>query len=472
MTTAWVISITILLAMMAGAWWRYGPRRAIGITVLMSLLVPTWVVIDLFGFSTGCTLVATIVALGAYCVHPKAQFRTSLGPADWTIIGLMLVHLWSDTAQVGFSFGLLLRIYGEWFVPYVAGRLAVDSSEDVRGLLPFALTAIGVMSVVSLVQGLSGVDLFEAVFGRGEITRWADKLKRWGMHRAYGPMKHPNYFAMAQLLLFPWTVLAAWLSRRYRAPQWWMAWPLVAAVGIFFPLSRAAQGALVLACVFGWVLTVGSRWVVGITIGSLVAGGLALQSGVMLDVLDAWGGSLKERGGEQTVVIEGQETRVTSTNNRLLYFSLYKTAMQRAGFLGFGTEAVTGFPVNVPIGQQDLETMKRLWTVDNAFLLMDLRFGILGVTLFLAWCGSVVWTWIRLLLEEIGGVELRGYLAAMAGVAIVMPLAMMTIWMPPDFGFVYLWTGGIAAGLYAGERERRVRSKPAVQPSRSRGGTR
>ena len=112
---------------------------------------------------------------------------------------------------------------------------------------------------------------------------------------------------------------------------------------------------------------------------------VGLKPELTINLLDAAEvGNLKvlsdETGASQPKIKRGEEkVRYSMAFNRIYVFRVYGVAIQKAGLFGFGTEAVTGFPINVPLGQQDLETLREIRTVDNAFLLMGLRFGYLGL---------------------------------------------------------------------------------------------
>ncbi len=84
------------------------------------------------------------------------------------------------------------------------------------------------------------------------------------------------------------------------------------------------------------------------------------------------------------ILVNGQQVEYNGTVHRLLIWKVYLRVMRRAGFLGFGTDRTTGFPVRVPFGPEDKQTLEFLRFVDNAYILMDLRFGILGVLCLVA----------------------------------------------------------------------------------------
>jgi len=467
----WLTCLIILLAILAFMWWTAGPNRAAAVAVLLSLLVPSWITQEFFDFPITIPVAVGMAALGAYCVHPRAVFRARLGLIDWAILSLFVVHMCSDWSQQGFSWSVPLRAYGEWYVPYVTGRIAIRNADDFRALMPIMVFAVIWLSVVSIVQGLTGIDLAETVFGSGQVDAHAREMSRWGFHRAFGPLKNPNYFGVLQLLLFPWSVYAAANAWNRRGPGWWLILPLLTAVGVFFPMSRASWVGLLISIVLVWLLTQ-TRWrvtlpVLFVTIAALIA----WKSALIIDLLDAANtgdlNALSDNNvaSETKIKIGEEKVRYTNTLNRVYLIRIYGTAIQRGGLLGFGTEAVTGFPINVPIGQQDLETLKTIWTVDNAYLLIGLRFGYLGLVSFVVWCLSIAITWGQIAVSESLAPDLKAFTGTMAGVTAAIIFVLLTVWMPQDFGFWYIWTAGSCAGLKEGLN--RTQTFPTVMKRRA-----
>ena len=442
----WLTCLLILLGILGFTWWTVGPHRALAVSVLLSLVVPSWLTQEMYGFPVSIPLIIGMSALGAYCIHPRAIFRARLVLVDWAILCLSVTHICVDWGHQGFSFSVPLRAYGEWYVPYVCGRLALRNADDVRALLPLMVGVIIWLAVISAVQGLTGVDLAETVFGVGQVDTNARMFSRWGIHRAFGHLRNPIYFGVLQLLLFPWSVYAAARAWNHRGPSWWLVLPLLTAVGVFFPMSRACQGGLVLSALLAWLLT-RTRWQVTIPVlGVIVAAFALLQSELTINLLDAWGGGARQR----TIEIGGKQVSTSVTLNRIHIVKLYGPAMRKSGLFGFGTEAVTGFPINIPMGQQDLQTLKAIWTVDNSFLLMGLRFGYLGLACLLVWCVGIAVTWWQITVGESITPGFKAFTGTMTAVSLAMLLVLLTVFMPEDFGFWYIWTAGTCAGLKEG----------------------
>ena len=77
----------------------------------------------------------------------------------------------------------------------------------------------------------------------------------------------------------------------------------------------------------------------------------------IIERLERWSGEDRIYRADTRVVVDGDESKqFSSTRYRFLLLDVYRIALRRAGLLGFGTDAVTGFPVRVPVGPQEVET--------------------------------------------------------------------------------------------------------------------
>jgi hypothetical protein len=200
---AWTATVSALCGLWCVLAWRYGPQRAIGCQVLIACLVPTWVRFEGFGIQDlpiDCRVISTVFGLVAYCFHPRATFPWRLGWLDAVMLSLVAVHLASDIDNSGWSWTLPLRVYGEWFVPYLAGRLALQSGEDMRALAPVGLAVALVLAVGGAFEGISGYHPWEWIYGERDYDGIVRDQPRWGVTRAWGCCGHPIYFGFLQVL--------------------------------------------------------------------------------------------------------------------------------------------------------------------------------------------------------------------------------------------------------------------------------
>lgn len=469
---AWYISVAVLGGLCLWLFVRVGPRQAVAAAALVTLLAPQWVKWDPNGFINVPTAV-TVLMLALYSFHPQATFDFRLRLCDWAILAMMAVHIVSDIYNDGFSFVILLRAYGEWFMPYVAGRLAFQSVEDVRWALPlaagvgFAFMFQGVVeSILFLTTNVFEFFVMQERPVPEGIRSNAENASRWGFKRAYGPLMHPLYYGVVQVILMPWLLYATHrlLSRRHGDPheKGWLLGIPVTAVGVASSLSRGpflAIGALVYG-VF-WVLTPKYRFTLGVT-GVAIALATITLSGALLNQLDTLTG---EDLSARTTKEDGKEVKHTSAQARQELFDIYGYPMKLAGLLGFGTERCSSFPPHVPLKESTTEVK----SVDNAYILFTLRFGYLGLLAFVAINVAAAWQFWRL--ADAAGGDMKIWLAAMAGMVITTMLMFMLVWMPQDIGFPYLFSLGASSGLVLdakppskeGKRRRRRSAPPAEE---------
>lgn len=517
----WLFFLIAYSLVMLVVWWRQGPRRAIAAGIFLSLLVPEWVRYYPFGpppegfFNTGSLWInlrvaVTVVGVCLYLLHPKATRNWKLMWSDWAMLGLMGTHLVSDTLADGFSWTILLRIYGEWFLPYVAGRIAIQSVGDARWALPFAVGVTLILASFSVAESVLKLDPNPSEMLLVDLSEGLPKptlrpedgtprdAERIGFKRSYGPTMHPIYFATLQLLLLPWMVYAASRSLRVKTvPYWWAGMPLVCLLGIAAPISRAPVLAIgIVVYVMVMILRPQSRYRLGIA-GAVVAIVLLLGWDVIIGGLEKFTGEDEHR---KVVIIDGKPVKYSGTRHRFLLFEEYSPALWQTGLVGWGTERLVTFPPNVPrasggvasttileetpppLMNLDLTGKGRrmrpttpyvpplptsvkeaeVATLDNAFLLYTLRFGFLGLFFFAALNVTAAWNYIRLaLMPKTEGVV---WLAAMAGTIVAMGFVLLTVWMPQDFGYFYLFLVGASAGLLA---EKENPQLPAEQPHQS-----
>lgn len=448
MNALWLVSLLVLVAVAAWRMRTHGPRSAIGIAVAIAIVLPVWVSQNLGGQPIDLRIAGTACALLMYLAHREGTIRTKLVAIDFMVFGLVAVHCLADWYHDGFSLGVFLRAYGEWLLPYFAGRLAIQSMDDVRDLIPVLVVVGCALGGLSLIEAVANVNPFEAIFGNRPVKATSRSLQRWGLKRSFGPTQHPIYLAVLQLILMPWLLYAFSLAKRQHGPAWWLGAPFLCAMGIIVTGSRAATLAIPILLYIAAIL-VFKQWRKPLLLGGgaiVVLGGLFFQP--ILNGMQEWSGELKNT--KPTILVDGEVVRYTGTTNRLHLLKVYRPAMQRAGLLGFGTEAVSGFPINVPVGPQDIETLKRVRYIDNAYVLMLLRFGWLGLLGFIAVGVSVLVSQIRLAsMTHRSGTQL---FACLAGGTAAFLLTLMTVWMPHDFGFFYLWIAGATAGRLANLR--------------------
>lgn len=443
----WFFCFVVLTVIAVATAWRFGPNVAVGATLFLSLLFPKWLMLDFAGAQLDLRVASGIAALIIYCLHPRAVIRTRLIALDYLMIAMLLIHATSDLSEEGFQWSIFARIYGEWMVPYLAGRVAIIHWDHVRSLTPVAIFVIVVLVLLAACESLFHWRPYESLFGAAETDGPPSNLVRWGMLRAYGPTKNPIYFGTLLLLLTPWMIHAAVLAWRNAGPRIWLGAPLLTVVGMLFTGSRGPLLAIVPLC-YTMALIHLPQWrrtliVSGIILALLVA----VNFSRVVHAVTTWGEKNVRAPSTDTINISGGEVEYSSDMHRLLLWDVYSTAMLRAGWFGFGTDRTTGFPPRVPIGPEKVETLKKLWCVDSEYVLMILRFGYLGVICLVLSGLAAARTYWKLSRQE--SLRRRIYAESMCGTIIGTMCVLFTVWMPHDYGFWLLWTMAAGAGLYA-----------------------
>lgn len=439
---SWFVSVGLLCSLWLYLARRNGPDIAIGAVVLVGCLCPTWCYVNIGEQPLLARLAGTIFALVAYLFHPRSKYPVRLGWIDWVMIFLLLLNLLSDTINDGFRISTIGRMYGEWFVPYVAGRLAFQNSSSFKQLAPYGIFAAIVLGALGTIEALTGIHPWELVYGLRLDEDTPRNMPRWGLQRAWGPCEHPIYFGMLQVMFLPW-LLSAWHSRESSWKNWIARFgSLIGPLGIVGTASRAPLiGSLLLPSIWTFVSLRKTRIIMaGLVLVGVLAGIVAKDK--VITLVHQFGGE-KLDGHGRKIIVDGSEVEKTSAMTRLYLLQVYRRAAIRAGLIGFGTESVTGFPVRVPVGPEDSTALRNIWAIDNAYLLLTLRFGWFGGAAFLLAIVMAGVAWIRRA-SNLSGSD-RAFNIYVGAAILAVGLGLFTVWMPQDIGFPLLFLmGGVS----------------------------
>ena len=135
-------------------------------------------------------------------------------------IALMCVsHIATDYFATGLTPILPFRAYGEWALPYVAGRYAIRDRNDLKWIAPWVAGVLLFLGVMSCIESLSTVNPFEVIFGNRPTELASRNAARLGLKRAFGPTTHPIFLGMVLAVLMPWLscMWQSFESRKMRA---------------------------------------------------------------------------------------------------------------------------------------------------------------------------------------------------------------------------------------------------------------
>lgn len=455
--------------------WAKGPRDAIWATIGLTFLIPTWLLLYWGGIKLELRAGIIIVLLGCLVLHSGYRLNYR-----WVLLdGLVgcfavsqLVSIWLN----GFmQAGRVVDAVSAWLIPYAAGRLVSRSDGGTLHLARVAALVCIPLAITAVVESTAAVNLYEAVLGdigsvaKGKINEedLSRKVKnekifhRWGMKRAYGQTLQPIFFGMTLLLLFPWTVLAAWLAKQQRSPAWWRFSPYIT---FGAALCSASRGPLIgfLATLYFMAFFSMPKWRVNLATLAVV-GVLAVFSTyeLALDYVDAWADD-PPRKSTSNFEIAGQSVKYSGTIHRVLLFVVYQDAMTHAGWFGFGPSYATDETPEM-MKYVDREHWEMFRSIDNYYINLVLSYGYVGCTLFLA-MGLCALTY--LFRARSGYTSSDPLVAALLfGVVPTVLILLMAETYSLSFGFFWLFTLGIVGRWRADDLELMTSSAPMHVPA-------
>jgi hypothetical protein len=455
-TFGWLASVLFILAVWGRLMIRQGPAAALGGAVLFSFAFPVWLKLNLAGIPLSIqTSVAAVTLLG-YALHPRGKILSALTLLDFCMALIFVVHVSADSIAEGFDIALPVRAYGEWVLPYTAGRFAAGSLTELKAIAPWALVVIVVLSLVGGVEFLTDVNLYEVLFGSRPFDALSENAVRFGFSRAFGSAHHPIFFGMTLVVLMPWLVCNWQSAESGRRRILTLLTGLVALLGILSTISRTPVVAVI---VFAGLLMslryTAMRLPTGILFIAVVAGFVAFPLQVT-DTVSRWTG-----GGDslRLIEIQGEAAQYSGSRSRLLVYRVYGDAIMKAGPTGFGTKATTGFPLRIPYLLGTAEYKSQMTVVDNAYVLQVLRHGWLGAGCFVLMFITAIGTGLSLYQGRPD--QLFSGATACLLTAVAFP-ALILVWFSYDFGFPVLWTIGCLSGLAAGRNGRMLNKYAAA----------
>jgi len=444
----WLLAIVSISAVWLFLLFRRGPMAALGAGLVLSFAFPTWVRADIFGLPFGISTTMACITLLGYVFHRDGKILSPLTLLDISVALMFVTHIVADSFATGFTIALPFSAYGEWVLPYVAGRFAVRSDKDVRFIAPWVIGVLMVLSVAAVYECVSGLNPFESILGNRPVELAGRNAQRLGFKRAFGPTTHSIYFGMLIAVLSPWLVSFWQLPRSYAIRSLAFIAGAISLAGAVGTVSRTPI-LTIMASATGLLVVRFSaiRWPIFIMTVAAVTGFL-LFSNKITDTVSQWSG-----GGDRLRVIEvdGKETEFSSSRSRLVLITAYSKVLLKGGLTGYGSEAVSKFPPNIPYMQGKAETSEIL-AVDNAYILIMLRFGWLGAGCLVLIFVTAIFS--AALLHNNNPDDL--FPAAAASLLFVTStFSFFLVWMSYDFGFEILWTCGILSGLVSSRTRRR-----------------
>ncbi len=408
--------------------------------VIVLLLAPCWMTISLPLLRADARSLSAFAMLVGLALHPYTSWH---GPgwlfSDFCILAVIAAMITAQAAAHDLSPTTVSEPFREMAFPYFAGRIFIRSSRDIESLLPVINRCLLLLCAWSTYEAFAHRNPLEILLGRpwggeGAGTEELDMV-RWGLKRAYGPQTHAIYLGLTFALMLPWAIESAVQSWSGRGPAWWKAMPFIVLLGVVTTGSRAAQicSIAVLGCLFFHSF---ARWRPVVLIAVAVAGvGFYAMRDEMVDWLQNYADESKE--GETFVRINGVQYPYSGTKHRDLLEIVYAEALQNVDLFGYGTQ--------LRKAPRDPDMDKRFISIDNHYMMFELQYGSVGLTMFAILAASIVWNLVGPFLKAPGS---PGRLAAgLFGGIVGCLVAMRSVWFAPDYAFLWLFCGGLSVAL-------------------------
>lgn len=434
--TGWLVSVVFSLVIGLGfAFWK-GAATGLGIAVVASCLFPDWLEYPLAGMPFTVRTTVCALAIFAYALRYPWRIKSPLIPLDFAVAGLVVAHTITDYHYgVGWLAGL--RGYGEWALPYVCGRYALRRNENPVILGWAVCTLLVLLSIGAMIEVATKTNVWEVVFGNrsGQFPRDA---MRYGLKRAYGNTIHPIFYAMQLVVLLPWPIYLWRATENVSARTIAGTVLLIAFIGSISTVSRSPILAFIAVPVFALAVKfVWARWLAGLAVIAVLV--LMFQSPVDFtkDAAAAAGDEFKQ------VYIGDEKVPISSLMTRFWLYRVYWPALQDGGLLGYGTQATSEFPVDVPKRPKNADTLYMFRWIDNAYILLGLRFGLIGLIAYVIFLLTAIGTGLSLRRDRYWSTMAISF----ASTYLTLAMMLLSVWMSYDFGFEALWMAGVIGGI-------------------------
>ncbi|MEJ7591900.1 MAG: O-antigen ligase family protein [Planctomycetaceae bacterium] len=437
----WVLSVVLIAVVGRYLLIRKGPAAARGAAMMLSFAFPVGIKIDIGGLPISIRTAIAGITLFGYAVHPQGKILSPLTLLDCCIAMFYLVHIVADSFATGFTIMLPFRSYGEWALPFVAGRFAIKDRHALKWIAMWVVGLLLLLGAMSCIEAMTKVNPFETLFGNRPQEMFRRSEQRFGLKRAFGPTMHPIFLGMMIAILMPWlvTMWQSFESRRTRGLT--ILAGIVALAGTVFTGSRTPVLTILAAASLILLLKIRMlRWPLGLTLALAISGFVAYPYEVT-DALSRWTGGVEN---PRLIEIDGEGVVSSSSRTRLHVVSIYSEALIKAGPFGYGSNVTSGFPLRIPNMEGTFKSANLFKTVDNAYVLLTLRFGWVGgvclVILFL----TAIGTGLSLYFERPDQL-FPGVVGCM--LIVIACFSLLLVFMSYDFGLPILWSLGVLSGL-------------------------
>lgn len=422
---------------------KQGWEMALGVGMAASLLAATWFQIELIGLPFDVRSSVAVIFLIAFCVHSGRLIFSPITLLDCCVIAMVITHTASDVSHGASLLPTLAQAYGEWGIPYAAGRYAVMHRESLAKLSPWFVGAGVIVAALAIFESITNFNFWTDIFtDRDDLVSFTGEWKRYDIaYRAGGPTRHPIFLGVVLMLLIPWTMALIDTAKSGLQKYGFAALGLVVLLlGIAATISRGPLIGVLVAIVFALAVQFRTvRWgFIALLVVAAIIGTLQFER-ISAFVASTDG---SERSG--IVEVDGEAQIQSSSRNRLNLIRLYGPLAVDGGMLGYGTKATDSFPPTIP----GIASNEKISIVDNSFILVGLRFGWIGCFVLVAMFLVSIVTMLNLrrlastVLHPNGALLVTAFAAILVGVAIEL----LTVFWSFELAFWTIFTFGICAG--------------------------
>lgn len=411
-----------------GLWWGW---------MLSVMVLPAWLNFRIGPIQFEMRSAAAATSFLGFFLFPTADAAKRWVLADVLMAILFGMQMVSQYRANDLRIYTIMDVARGWLLPYLMGRWFLGSLQDIRRVLPLLCPMFVFLSVYAIVEAGIKVNPINVALGKTFGLLEQGEGYRMGLKRAQGPLDHPIFFGMMLVMLLPWAIEAARCSREPGARRWWRFVPWLIGGALLATVSRGPQIAAI-ATLYVTLFFRNPRWrplIFGLAVSAAIS--MYVGKEVVQEVLGKMAGEKQE--DVTIIMIDGEPTEYTGTQHRVLLFTVYADALKAAGYFGFGRK-LEGVQLEESIAE-------RFGSIDDHYMLFYLQHGWLGIGMFgvLALCSLYYLARLAWDVNRSTSLFAAVLFGALAGVDVLL----VSVWLSPDFGSVWIFCTGLSATLWS-----------------------
>jgi hypothetical protein len=402
------------------------------------LLVPAWFEKTVVGAGieprTACCLAILLVSL-MRPMEPGASYRWIF--LDTCVVLILLSQLVAELTNYDLRPMMIPDMIRTLVLPYFIGRVLLRSPFDAYDLARTLCLPVVLLSVYAFAESVSHQNPVFDFFPTYTSDLGTSVMFRYGLKRALGMTSHPIYLSLMLSMMLPFLLEIFHRWRLTSTPRWGWAPLWLCLLGIFCTVSRSGQiaAAIILAAdLFFRFPRVRPALLV-----LLVMGGVTFYFGRedLISALEMASGTEAE---SITIVIKGEAVQYNGTRHRDLLHLVYREDVREGGWLGWGFHFLLKIPLDHHIPSQ-------FKSIDDHYLLVQLRYGRLGVTVFLLFAAVGALCLLRVALDPYH--PARTLAGSLFGAFAAVTLLLRGVSMEGDISFPWLFIAGLGGRFYS-----------------------